>query len=182
MSLIISNSYFTRDIAVPQLGNDLLLTDFASWLTAYELEYLEKALGYSFAHELIAGLSEDPVNAKWLDLINGKTYEVDGVQYRWEGLKNQTLLKSAIADYVYFFYSRDKVSQQSGYGGENRQTGENATGSSIQRRSATVWNRMIKTTREMWNYLILNPTTYDTFDINQVRTDYFNIISPIAFV
>lgn len=82
---------------VPNQGNDIQL-----FIDIHERELLINALGVVLYDDYIA----NPTDTKWQELINGKTYTVNGNSYRWDGLlgsENQSL----IAFYVYCEYLRN---------------------------------------------------------------------------
>lgn len=115
MATVVDNTYFQRaplyipngisiNVAAPgdpednQISTDRLIE-------LYEPEILIRALGIQDYTDLISvlGTLGDPGNEKWNDLVNGHTYTLDGVKYRWEGLRGRAK-NSVIAQYIYCKY------------------------------------------------------------------------------
>lgn len=76
---------------------------------------LRRVLGIAGFNELDAALSLDfvlPDDApeKWLNLVNGHEYDIDGKAYVWDGIK-ELLVK-----YVYYYWNVQTVSYLSGVG------------------------------------------------------------------
>ena len=113
MENFIDNTYFFDLIYLP-LGPDVT-ENLNRLITRYQKDILLKALGRDLYDAFEAGLQESTIEQKWLDLRDGKTYQVDGVNVRWNGLKNNDL-ESLIAYYVFFNWSRNNVTRQTGNG------------------------------------------------------------------
>jgi len=107
---IIDKTYFRYPLSVPFQG-DTAQTELQYYIDRYEKEFLTYALGNSLYDAFMAGLAEPTIAQKWLDLRDGKTYNVvgfDGKTYpiKWNGLKN-TEKKSFIAFMVYWHILKD---------------------------------------------------------------------------
>lgn len=93
--------------------SDQLLID--RLIEVYEPELLISALGITYYTELLAALDLLPFNdaavltadQKWIDLVNGHTYEIDGREFRWEGLAGRSRT-GLIAWYIKAMYLKHK--------------------------------------------------------------------------
>ena len=90
------------------LGNGNKLDSF---FQEYEPDVLIKCFGYSLYKEFMNQFSEDytlkgSADQKWDDLLNGKEYQVNGINYYWRGLiyEEGGLKRSLIAFYVFSKY------------------------------------------------------------------------------
>ena len=130
--MIIDRSYFKGEIYIPNvediapdselLGNGSELDVF---ITEYEREVLIKCLGFSlysvfksqFNSDNSPNLKNDS-EQKWKDLLNGKSYNIDGKMVNWSGLihKNNPFKRSLIAYYVYFHFLNNDISHYTGTG------------------------------------------------------------------
>ena len=101
MANIITYDYFRGSLSLPQTVNadgQALLTQF---ITQFEDEFLEKALGL----ELATGLKTNIASAapKWVALRDGTDFQNSlGRLDRWVGFVNNTTKISPIANYVYY--------------------------------------------------------------------------------
>ena len=136
-------------------------------------------MGKTFADEFIVAINEDAPLQKWVDLRDGKDYNYQGRYYSWKGLLDATTKQSCIADYVYFYYMRDKISQAVGYGGEASGKGENSNSHSATVRLANTYNRMVQTTYELWQFLQANSEIYSTYKADLVDSCNFEKISTV---
>lgn len=127
--MIITTAYFKGSIHIDNaqdvapnsslLGNTTALDEF---IQEFVPDALVKCLGYSLFNELKEELDPQQTNGlkntahqKWDDLLNGKEYQIDGVDVKWNGLiyTEATVQKSLLANYVYFkFMENEKASMQ----------------------------------------------------------------------
>lgn len=85
MSLI-NSTYFIGDLTIAGLTRPEVSERLAVFISKYEDEFLRSVLGYPLYKSFLAGLSEDPVNQMWLDILEGKEYEYSGRARQWRGL------------------------------------------------------------------------------------------------
>jgi len=78
------------------------------FIDVFERELLINALGITLYEEFEDELP-NPTTQKWIDLLNGKTYSINGKSYRWDGLTGANG-QSLIAYYVYCQYLRNDQS------------------------------------------------------------------------
>jgi len=118
----------------------LLLLSFLSTEQAQELD------GY-----LVDGMFPidplDPVIVpqKWIDLVNGKTYEKNGVDLIWTGLiwTKGNYKGSLLADYVYYYWLTGNVSYMTGVGdAKGNPKGANLVNPT--QRVVNTWNDFVK--------------------------------------
>ncbi len=162
MANIITYEYFRGTLSLPQTVNadgQALLTQF---ITQYEDEFLEKALGLELATGLKTNIaSADP---KWVALRDGTDFQNSlGRLDRWVGFVNNTTKISPIANYVYYKFVEDGITQTAGIG-EVQAKGENADRVYPQLKLQSAWNRMVEMLRRLHDYLRLNRDTYPEFD------------------
>jgi hypothetical protein len=142
---ITNSSYFKGEIYIPnaKTGLSTSITDVEAkvqdFIDEYEQECLEYCFGLILAKEFFSNLdSAQPTfiktgsDAKWNDLLNGKTYTKDGESFVWKGIRRKkTTLgateestvydKSFLADYVYFFYeSNSFITRANAGSGKNK--------------------------------------------------------------
>ena len=83
-------------------SNNNIQNDLQLFIDIYERELLINALGIVLYDAYLAS----PTSTKWVDLINGKTYSVNGKSYRWDGLLGANK-QSLLAFYIYCQYLRN---------------------------------------------------------------------------
>lgn len=70
-------------------------TDLPTFIAKFERNFLYDALGVTFYNELQVELQKLPFNPdatetaeqKWIDLVNGRDYDIQGSSFRWDGLR-----------------------------------------------------------------------------------------------
>ncbi len=161
MANIITYEYFRGGLTLPQTINadgQSLLTQF---ITQYEFEFLEKALGYELAKGLVANIaSADP---KWKDLREGVEFTDSRSRLtKWVGFQDNTNKISPIANYVYYKFLEDGITDVASIG-TVQPKGENADRVYPQLKLQEAWNRMVDMLRILHDYLRQNPSTYPEF-------------------
>lgn len=135
---MIDSTYFINDINLPADN----LNNITSWITKFEKKILIQSLGYELYTEFIAGLAEVAPAQIWLDLRDGKMFEIDGVQYYWNGLLNDDK-ESLLSYYVYSEYVNN-LSQTIGTAGVYKILSENAEGVHPSNLVVNSWNNAVK--------------------------------------
>ena len=112
---IIDDSYFNAGFLYIPNNNSLnvgespnVQNDLQLFIDVFERELLINALGITLYEELEAELP-NPTSQKWIDLLDGKTYSINGEDKRWDGLKGNNK-QSLIAFYVFCQYIRNDSS------------------------------------------------------------------------
>lgn len=151
MATITDQTYFVRERLVPPtLGEvglpteastveNAILTDF---INIYEPIFLKLILGDTLYAEYLAGRTTE--GNKW------KTFDA----YMF----NSTTKESCVADYIFFYYWRDKNTTVGD--GTHLVNGEAKTRVSPDVRTIPVWNRMVMDVRKALIYLMDNYSTY----------------------
>lgn len=84
--MLIDLSYFHGPLTIAQISQKAVSDAVTDAIALYETEFLKKALGYDLYSSFIAGLSEDPVPERWLNLLQGVSYtNSSGYGRRWQG-------------------------------------------------------------------------------------------------
>lgn len=128
-------------------------------------------------------LLPDYVPAKWIDLVKGKDYEVNDIQFNWKGLVYElgSYKGSLLADYAYYWFLTENVSYMTGVGDAKA----NPKGANLVNPN----QRIVKT----WNDFVLawhgyrcyeNFIDYDMWIINPggIYTNQSNEVSLIGYI
>jgi len=135
---LIDHTYFSSELAVGSLSQEEIFANFNAFILKYERKFLYKILGQTLADEFLVEMAKPEVDIiqKWKDLR--------------AKLVNPIAKESPIANYVWFYYVRDLITQQTGTGNASP-TNENSI----------LVNPIDKTTRA-WNEMVsLNYSFYD---------------------
>lgn len=86
MSLI-DTSYFAGPLTIAQLGQKAVDDSIKDFINLHEPDFLWAALGYEFYQNFLAGLLEDTVDQKWLDILQGVEFtNLSSYKRKWVGL------------------------------------------------------------------------------------------------
>lgn len=111
MASLIDNTYFVGDLHIASLSNSLVLARLTSFITKYEGQLLQDLLGYPLYKAFKAVIDEADPAQKWKDLRDGVEYtDVNDRTRKWMGLRDSTSKRSIVANYVYYWWLRDKAS------------------------------------------------------------------------
>ena len=153
MKTLIDQTYFCREINLPEVGNPIAGDLVCKFIDKYEPRYLVESLGYAFAKQFLEGLGVEPTDQRWLDLLNGCEWQdKKGNVLYFEGLRNSVTKVSPIANYVYYFYVRSRNSDTAMVG-EVRAKTENSYRITPAEKMVNAWNDMVAWTRSMWYFL-----------------------------
>lgn len=152
MSLI-DITYFYGEINIAQIDNATVSSTVNDFIKKYEPKCLKQLLGVGFALEFMAQVDpvSGPVEQRWLDLLNGKTYEYQGRTYQWMGFVNEDK-ESILANYVYYWWIRKEVQQTTGMG-QVKPSGENGSITSSKNTTIRAWNEMVEWAHSLVLYL-----------------------------
>lgn len=146
MSTIVALSDFRGEIVIAN-KSDMAVNEGITWfINKYEPVYLRELLGSDFAALFVAGLAADPVDARWTNLLTPNGYD----------------LKTAIANFIYYWYQRDAEIQTVGVGAAKSKA-QNATVVSAAGKVARAWFEMVCTSWQTLRFLKCNPTIYPEF-------------------
>lgn len=115
---LINDTYFVFDLSLPA-GK---YSDIAGWIDRLEGDLIREIVGVELGN-LILEYSEAS-NQRIKDIVEGVDFEVDGINYHWNGLVNDNK-KSLIAYYVYTQYLRNNITFTTGTG-ERKAKNENS--------------------------------------------------------
>lgn len=152
MANIIDQTYFVREIMVAGVERPTVSDTLCKFINEYEPRFLKKALGYEFYKLFNTALQSNPTSGRWYDLVVGADFTMGSTLYEWSGLKNSTIKESIIANYVYFYYMRNEMSQTAVMG-EVRTNTENAIRSTPASKMAKAWNDTARQVHILWDYL-----------------------------
>jgi len=141
---------------------DKYLTDFNNFITKYQKEVLIKLLGYDLYLAFETGLLEDPIAAKWTNLKNGSTYQVDGINKQNPGLID------IVAYYVYCKHVSTNFEQYSSLG----VTASNIEGGTVvspENKITNGWNNMLNYYYMVYDFISNNETDYPNFEITILK-------------
>jgi hypothetical protein len=169
--MLIDSTYFRNDIKLT-IGT---YSDIDQYILQYEKEVLIGLLGYTLYTEMMAAyeaLPGTPLPEKWNRLINGYTYEYNGITIRWNGLINTDKV-SFIGYYVYCQYLNAKQSQPSGAGVVTPKN-ENSTVVDGVANHAAAWNKFVAEYYSCWQYLFQYETYFVDFFRYTKRYEFTN--------
>jgi hypothetical protein len=161
MATLIDHTYFIRDLSIGQGDNSVVQGSLQTFIDRYEEEYLLGLMGYNFKKIYETGIvAVDPI---YVDIRDGKEFTNHyNVLDKWIGLRNATTKKSPIANYVYYWWSRDNISKTLGDGEFiNKQEKKYAT--SPEYKMMRAWNEMVCWNKEFWNFMYANRDVYPEF-------------------
>lgn len=155
---LIDKTYFHTNINIPNLDSSYISENLNNFIIEYEPEILLYLLGLNLYNTYIA----NPTDSRFIVLTNGITYTTTtGEQKKWRGLKTVigSNKYSLIAYYVYYFYTRNEVTNTTGVGEAINKT-SNATRVSPIQKQTLVWNKMLDWIYELYDFLDANKQTY----------------------
>lgn len=160
MAYIIDESYFQRELYVPNSDelNSGAFNELQSFIDDKARLCLKNALGYALFKDLddniTDGVLNDDAPQKWIDLVNGVEYTLDGKTYKWQGLiyTEGAFKKSLLANFVYCEWLTYNQSRMSGVG-EVVTTAKNAINVNSTQRLVTIWNDFVDMYQDgIYNY------------------------------
>lgn len=167
---IITTSYFTANLDLPGRIQTGTGENLQLYIDRYEPIFLRGVLGneiYTLLKAAYDAFVDQPPVAlpqRWADLLNGVEYDVSDITYRWQGLRQTSLLLSPIANYVYYQYRKD-TETRTGNTGENKPKAQNADSISPINKLVWAWNDMVDVVGNVYN-LALPQTLYHFLENN----------------
>jgi hypothetical protein len=180
--MLITTSYFTANLDLPGRNAVGLSENLNLYINRYEPIFLRGVLGYAMYKLLMAAYDasqEEPPVAlpqRWADLLDGVEYDVSDITYKWDGLRNSTLLTSPIANYIYFTFRRD-TETRTGNTGENKPNAQNADSATPNRKLVFAWNDMVDQMWLMKHYLDNNTDTFPEWNVYDTDPFFFTKIN-----
>ena len=162
---IIDKTYFINDI---QLPTDEVGAKIDALILRMEPEIIEKCLGFSLKNEFYTALLNPSPEQKWLDLRDGKIYEIDGISYQWIGFKN-TQKQSIISYFIYCEYLLETTKNIASSGGKIVQA-ENSIISDSYVEQMRIFNRAVVLMQQLDDFINysngIDSTTYQNYSMD----------------
>lgn len=133
-----------------------------AFIDRYEKKFLREFLGPDlYSSFKTNAIDITPAEQKWTDLLNGVDFTASNSRkYSWIGFKGSGAFpQSPIANYVYYFWQKDQVTQTTALG-EVSSKSENATLVSPAAKMVRAWNEMIDMLGPAIYYLDTNRDNY----------------------
>lgn len=125
--MLIDATYFIGEINIPNVDQPAVLENVNLFINKYEKKFLILLLGQSVYDDFINGLSENPIQNKWIDLR--------------DKIINSEDKESPMANFVYYWYMRNFATTSTGIG-ETKPNAENASIVSGVDKQVRAWNEM----------------------------------------
>ena len=163
--MIIDQTYFRRKLSLPQTGNTDGLADVLDFIDTYEPEYLQAVLGYDLWKAFNAGTEGSGLpDQRWQDLLTGAEFTRNGCTYKWPGFQNQVSKISPIANYVFYQFIDNKITDVVLVGTVASKTDNNREKSPLDRLVDT-WNRMVDMNNTLYHFLKVKKSVYPEWKI-----------------
>lgn len=160
MTNLVVYTDFIGDVDLPNLDKDV--SGFNTFVTKFQKEILIKLLGYDLYLAFVAGLLEEPIKAKWTDLKNGSTYQIDSVNKQNPGVKDIVLY------YIYCKWLSTHFEQLTGLG-VIQSNSDNATIISPENKITTGWNNMLNYYYMVYNFISEKESDYPNWDFTTLK-------------
>ncbi len=180
---LIDSTYFIGEINIAQLGQQYVQEHLDNLISKYEPKYLRSVLGNAFAKLFDTGRNADSVEERWTKLISGDDYtDKHGIEQRWDGFTNEMLV-SPIANYVYYWYTRDNATDTTA-SGEQTDTPIGAVGASPALKQSRAWNEMVAMNCRLHDFLLNKKDdngdrVYPEFDVCKLGSNAWDFYKPI---
>lgn len=177
MSLLINQSFFIRDLNLPNTGDAKILERITSFITKYEPECLKTILSYELYK---AFQTED--SQRMTDLKSGvEYYDSCGKLKKWQGLVHDTD-ESLIAAYIYYHIQEASATQTTGVSTKVSKS-EAATSVSPMDKMINAWNYYSSEVEDLLSFLWNKRSVYTEISIDHIycvaalsrRINYFGI-------
>lgn len=175
--MLIDSTYFVNKINLAQVGNSLGLADVNNFIAQYEEQYLRCVLGpelyAAFIDEVSgSGVTDDP---RYVDLLRGADFMHNSRAYHWTGFVPlpPAIKVSPIANYVFYQYVENKITDFTLIGEVQSDTDNNRTVSPVDRLVDT-WNRMVDMNLTLRNFLQANKTIYPEYKPIAIHDRYYD--------
>ncbi len=174
---LINSSYFIGERNIPNTLYPEVSSLIDHLISEHQEEYLTSLMGYELFKLFEAGLLVTPTpDQKWLDIKNGVAFTgLDGRAKKWAGFVNATTLLSPIADYVYYWYSRNNSTQTAAMG-EVQSKNENSSNVSSAGKQVRAWNDMVAKNKLLNEFLQVNYSTYPEFQQHSGARELRNLL------
>lgn len=162
--MLIDITYFnSSSVNIPNTDAPDVRSRLTNLITEREPELLERLLGYALAEAFKTGIAAQTPVQKWIDLRDGKVYTINGKTVKWKGLNTVTPKDSIIANYVWYWWSRNNATNSTGIG-ETSNKADNATRVSPAPKQSVVWSRIRNWSVDLYVFLENNQTDYPEWE------------------
>jgi hypothetical protein len=173
---VLDKDYFYGPLTIAQVTEEAVERNLLTFIFMYEVPFLKLLLGEDFYALYKAGTEAGSPEAKWTALEN-ELYQVSG-----------TLKLSPAANYVYWFYMRNQVTETTGTGEKIISTEGSISVSSAQK-VKLAWNNMVTRNRNIVAWIKANIADYPEFvepvydsstsEAIQLYNDRINILTTV---
>jgi hypothetical protein len=165
--MLIDQTYFVGNLNIPGSESDPVLETLLWFIAKHEPVFLQKVLGYS----LYKVYKADASDARIVAILSGAEYtDYNGNLRMLAPLVNTTTKESPIANYVYYWYMRNKATITTGVS-EAKGVSENTVSVSPRQKMISAWNEMHNWMLDFLDFMyvknLASPQVYPEFtDIN----------------
>jgi len=179
---LIDSTYFVRNLFVPNVkrtskppagvANAAMLatseSNLEDYIVKYEADFLKKVFGKQFASYLVEHLNDDNIE--------------DRIKAIKVLLIDDNTKVSPIANYIYFYWKRDNLTQTTSAGSEVIGKIDDAVLVSTRRSLSIAWNEMSDMIREIYSHMNEYCDDYVEFDMSDInegmtkKINEFNIV------
>lgn len=180
---LVTPDYFVGEINIVGWESSSIPTRerLCALIATREPEFLEHALGYSFASLFTSGVTNSV--PKYLNIKNGAEWKHEnGKTYRFNGLAKDKTTISPIANFIYYWWCRDNDTQSTTLGETDTKT-DNSTSRSANAKAVRAYNVAANECRKLWTmlYYAVNEDgtkvypEFDIQDVNQLQLSPINV-------
>jgi len=174
MANLVTSDFFVVEIGIPNISKQEINESLNVFIGKYEQEVLFALFGY----ELLKSYNADSTTDRFLKIVNGTEY-YDGTK-KWNGLvyKINDINFSLIANYIYYYWLRDKHIWNSGIG-TIRPAPNQAVNISPGLKMVSAWNSFSSDVCEFIDYMNNSTEIYPEWNSVNIwkfrRTNDFDI-------
>lgn len=155
MAYIIDETYFQREYYVPNVDelNSEAYNELTQFIDGKARLLIKDALGYELFKEfdsyVTSGNLSETAPQKWINLVDGVEYELNGETYYWNGLKRieGAFRSSLITPFVFYHWLESRQSVMTGVG-EVVVNSKNAVNVNGNQRLTKTWNDFVSQYQE----------------------------------
>ena len=173
--MLIDQTYFIAEINIAGTTRQEVIDTLNALVSKYEPIFLRDVLGIELSTLFVAGLTSDPIDQRYIDIRDGKVFQIGSVSYRWRGLiegDSAITKKSIIANFIYYWYVRDVTTFQTPVGETSGLT-QNSAVANPDIKMCRAWNEMVEGVTELVFFLRSNYEVYPEFANAIIPNQYF---------
>lgn len=160
---LIDRSFFYGEIPIVNADAVGVPATLRMFIDDMEIRFMKELFGIELYRLYIAGVEAN--TPKYIALRDGAAFiDRAGMPAEYKGLRytNGTAKKSAIANYIYYWWSRKEATSTTP-SGEKKADTQNASDASPAIKQARAWNEMVRLNRECVEFLLSNDIEYPEF-------------------